>query len=338
MIQNNFQVILKHTDLIDIDEKAHFLPPDKGSFEEFKVADYYCPEEWSKDGVFIKATEGEPLWFDFRRSNKYSAINWDCAVVCSVQKINPLTGERIDPEKGLTKDPKQNYLYLPEQLWLDSYSNDGKVYQFVVTKSGIGFAVNETLLPEFDRDSHALAFAFYRAKNAKPLPVKETNNPYFRHSYYPSIYQSNQFWHIDFSSHETLPYWSSSDSNSTINYNVCRNSFNENFSSGQIFNSSLEISNNSFDNIEPIDSNDFNQASMGAGGRIEQMIKTDDNSIDYYEEKPAAILKIYFCFEEQFNAIMKKGKIQDPNKKDNYIHSGKIGGIQIPLIGKNNEI
>lgn len=70
---------------------------------------------------------------------------------------------------------------------------------------------------------------------------------------------------------------------------------------------------------------------MAAGGRITQEIKTDCNTVDYYEEKPAAVLRIYLASTEQFEAIMKKGEKQDAGKSDKYIHSGKIGSITVPL-------
>src|SRR3990167_4954408 len=178
MLVNNFHVSLRHTDKIPVNATVHELPKDNGGFKEFRVADYYCPDEWAKDGVFVEANEGDPLWFDFRRPDDYSAINWDCALLCSVQKVNPLTGQRVDPE--LTQNPIQNYLRLPEQLWLDGYVNEGKVYQFIITKSGIGVAVNEFVLPQFEQDSHCLAFAFHKAKKPADLPQRQ---PYVSSGY-----------------------------------------------------------------------------------------------------------------------------------------------------------
>ena len=58
----------------------------------------------------------------------------------------------------------------------------------------------------------------------------------------------------------------------------------------------------------------------------------NENTVEYYTEKPAAVLTIYFCLPEQFNAIMERGERQDSQKKDKYIYSGEIGGVQVPII------
>ena len=165
MEQDGYQLSIRKTDKIRVDESNHSLPPDLGEFQEYHVADYHCPEEWSKDGVFIAAKEDEPLWIDFRSND-------ECAVLPSIQRLNPVTGESINLEDGITKEPTQNYLCLPIQRWLDGYAKDGKVYQFVVTKAGVGLAVNEYVLPEHMQDSHALGFAFFAPKVPKPKPAR----------------------------------------------------------------------------------------------------------------------------------------------------------------------
>ncbi len=78
----------------------------------------------------------------------------------------------------------------------------------------------------------------------------------------------------------------------------------------------------------------LDKASMGQGGRITQRIVTDDNTVDYYRDKPVGILTVYLALPEQFKAIMEKGKRQDSKKKDKFVHSGEVGGVQVPLIGK----
>jgi hypothetical protein len=134
-----------------------------GVIDEHLVSEYYCPEEWSKDGIFLRVEESQPLWIDLR-------CNPFCACLPSIQRLNPVTGEPANLEGGLKKDPVQNYLVLPEQMRLDGYANDGKVYQFVVTKAGEGLAVNEYALPKHMQDSHALGFAFYAPKVPPAAP------------------------------------------------------------------------------------------------------------------------------------------------------------------------
>lgn len=346
MISNGFYVSLRQTDIINVDEDNHPLPPDKGPFKEFAVADYpACPKEWSKDGIFIPVEEGQPLWIDFRG-------NVECAVICSIQRLNPVTGQPVNLDSGLSKNPNQNYLRLPEQKWLDGYSKDGKVYQFMVTKAGIGLAVSEYVLPAHMQDSHALGFAFYAPKiERKPHqtlddPLLNMSAPQFYHQ--PKIRNarpSDALWQY---------------SGTSFNNNVCKG----------VASTSIRALTASLDNLEPenssaqvdcfacvdteisstvmgaapedsvIDTVDIlsepektvDQAAMGMGGRIFQQIIRDANTPEFYHEKPAGILTIYLALTDQFKAIMKVGKKQTGKKKDKYTYSGEVGGIQVPLI------
>lgn len=349
MIQNNFYASVRKTTVVNVDDSAHKLPPDNGPFQEFRVADWFCPEEWSKDAIFIPVKEGEPMWFDFRQND-------ECAVLCAVQRLNPVTGEPADLEGGLTKDPNQNYLYMPDQRWLDGYAKDGKVYQFVVTKEGVGLAVNEFVLPKHMQDSHAIGFAFYSPKNPKPKPqpvyrsmdmckfspdmCKIGNSSPLRnlskgisgqglghwdsalHDTYGSSGQMDSF------SHEVNTSGTGTQCNASPNMAGAADTdggaaYAEEIDEVEVVDRLAEIE---------VDHTQFDKASMGMGGRIEQRITPDPNTVDYYHEKPAAVLTMYLCLPEQFEAIMKKGKRQDSSRKDKYVFSGEVGGVQVPLI------
>ena len=78
-------------------------------------------------------------------------------MVPSIQRINPITGKPANLEAGLQKDPKQNYLILPNQQRLDGYIKDGKAYQFMATKAGKSLAVNEYLLELVKKTPWSLA-------------------------------------------------------------------------------------------------------------------------------------------------------------------------------------
>lgn len=328
MKQNGYYVSLRQTDKISVDDNAHALPPDKGIFSEYKVSDYFCPDEWSKDGIFVPVEENQPLWIDFRG-------NPECAVLCSVQRINPVTGEPSDLEGGLKKDPIQNYLVLPEQLWLDGYSNQGKVYQFVATKAGEGLAVNEYVLPNHMRDSHALGFAFYAPKNPKPVAVP-SNIHYYNDN-------TNYFTKSSMKHNKPIllnePIWLSDTKTTTKDYgNPILSSVLR--SAGVHQNASYEYTPDVIDGridrtVYQLEANvveNYAKASMAMGGRIEQRIKQDNNTVDYYHDKPSALLVIYMALPDQFKAIMSKGKRQDASKRDRYTHSGDFAGMPIPLI------
>ena len=380
MVVNDFYVSLRKTKIVNIDKDAHKLPPDWGPFKEFKVADYYCPNEWSNDGIFVSVKEGEPLWIDFQLNNA-------CAVIPSVQQLNPITGESADLENGLKKDPKQNYLVLPDQKWLDGYAREGKVYQFVVTKHGESLAVNEFVLPVHMQDSHALGFAFFEPKQP-PRPIREDR--------YPNNYNeisTNPMW---FSPTHTPQNWVNATRKRGIYQSITKSVTVPEFTlpggvglndsetctaggsgagasggivcdfaeasegpqagpgaAGQAVGQSDELQGYSEENMTVIDQRhfasdvvdilesntdaevddtDLDKASMGMGGRIEQNITTDNNTVEYYKEKHSAVLTIYMALPEQFEAIIKRGKRQDASREDRHLHSGDIGGVPVPLI------
>ena len=348
MIQNDCYISLRKTTIVDVNEKAHHLPPDGGPFKEFKVADFFCPDEWIKDGIFVEVQEGQPMWFDLTQ-------NVVCACLVSIQRLNPVTGDPANLDAGLTKEPTQNYVVLPRQLWLDGYAKDGKVYQFITTKAGEGLAVNEFALPKHMQDSHALAFAFFQPKNP---PRRES----FRHrgeeftSGKISSLMSFSPLHTSKSSGDWFAGSTrgldsiSPDLNSakidTISSSPCDSSgkvicstaggaktasinYNEVLDTGE-----AAAEPETVDILE--DHKTFDKASMGMGGRIKQRIETDNNTVDYYQKEPSAILTIYLALPEQFEAIMKKGKRQDESKKDKFVHSGKVGKVQVPLVTKKD--
>lgn len=365
MYHNNFCVEVHKTRRIDVNDSAHSLPPSLGLFSEFKVSDYFCPDTWSKDGFFIPVDEEQPLWFDFRKNLD------ECACIPSIQKVNPITGQRVDLSAGLSKDPKQNYLYLPDQLWLDGYANDGKVYQFIVTKSGIKMAVNEYVLPEHEQDSHAVSFIWFKAKN--PKPRQTTIYPYnMKHYFYQPIPQNYSF---DLADTPMIGYsgpsagMSAGDSSSANIYNSLRQNAPRAIKSASLVSRSagIQLSCNTAQAFNHVDANEDSgnaigtpdsvdndtietedvlnahnnadqnlaQASMGMGGRIQQDIVSDPNSTDYYEKEHSAILTIYMALPEQFKSIINKGKRQDFNRKDKHVFSGNIGGIPVPLMVNN---
>lgn len=340
MLQNGYQVNLVHTTKVEVNEGVAGLPPHKGVFKEFLVADYFCPPEWSKDGVFVRVEEDQPLWIDLR-------MNPACACLPSVQRLNPVTGEPADLEGGLKKDPKQNYLVLPQQMWLDGYPNNGKVYQFVVTKEGAGLAVSEFVLPKHMQDSHAMGFAFYAPK-VPPTPPAPLSPPI---SYSPTWISPPPIHNYKYTSIKSH-YLASDDmlcDNSPVpvssSYNVSSSMLTRGVKMQSALHPECEektdggICLNDVEVGVTVETQDimeqhvtFDKASMGMGGRIEQGIIPDRNTVDYYHEKPDAILTIYMALPEQFDAIMSKGRRSDSGIKDKYIYSGKVGGIQVPLI------
>lgn len=355
---NGHWVSLRKTEIIKVDDGLHRLPPDKGPFIEYAVADYPgCPAEWSRDGFFVAVKEGEPLWFDFRS-------NADSAVVCSVQRVNPITGEASDFEAGLRKDPKQNYLRLPEQMWLDGYVNDGKVYQFIVTKSGVGFGVNEFVLPIEKQDSHAVAFAFY----SPVVDVPRQSGGVLRSSGIcgQAVNMSAPTDPTWFSPLHTPQNWeaavkiSSKGSSKRCRVQNVSTSVNqgETLTSGgscagaagsEVFYSnaigasgdeSRFTQNRVADNYNEVledatldmDDVEVDKASMGMGGRISQIVTADRNTVEYYKPKPTGIITVYLALPDQFKLIMDKGKNGEQGNRDKHTYSGDLNGVKVPLV------
>lgn len=339
MNQNNFKVLIHKTDKIKVDKESHSLPPSNGTFREFKVADYFCPDAWSKDAVFIPVKEGQPMWFDLQG-------NGECACVPSIQRLNPVTGDPANLDEGLTKDPEQNYLALPGQRWIDGYAKDGKVYQFVVTKQGEGLAVSEYVLPKHMQDSHAIGFAFFAPKNPKPKVVYRSrwvNNDYLGglsggNPTYFSVSKGRKWGSAGLGSSSglraldslsgslesfgSIDQSASADCSNVMDFIAASNA--EEMASEEVY--------EEVDMMEGTNLQDLENASMGMGGRIDQEIKSDDNTIEYYHEKPDAVLTIYFALPDMFKAIMDKGKKQDKTRHDKYKMSGEVGGVQVPLM------
>lgn len=344
--QNGFVVSVRKTDIVDVNDKVHNLPPDKGGFHHYCVADYFCPESWSKSGFFIPVEEGEPMWFDLRG-------NEECACIVSVQKVNSVTQEKTDIEVGLSNDPQQNYLKLPEQKWLDGPIGDGKVVQFVATKAGDGMALNEYVLDKEDQNSQAIAFVFYNPKN--PKPKKEHIIHYLNKPHYEKIYNSTSYseWYNQWgtSKYQTRGGSSSSKglSSGISGTSICdfsgaagaessHASEPESFSSpsiqSEILRSYPQVDASSVDSILSSAEREveFDKASMGQGGRINQKLFIDNNTSDYYNEKPDASIVVYMVLPDQFKHIMDQGLRQNSHKKDKYTYSTELGGIQVPLM------
>jgi len=65
--------------------------------------------------------------------------------------------------------------------------------------------------------------------------------------------------------------------------------------------------------------------SVGAGARIRQELQPDGLGIDGWKDEPSSIIRLYFCFSEQFRAIVDKGGIKGIQTND----SGFLDGLPV---------
>ena len=66
--------------------------------------------------------------------------------------------------------------------------------------------------------------------------------------------------------------------------------------------------------------------SVGAGAEIAQELNTDSLGLDGWQEEPSAIIRLYFCFEQQFREIVGRGGVVDlQGNSDGYLEGLPTG-------------
>ncbi len=123
---------------------SNSLPAGLGSFPVFRVSDFKtgAPDEWRDDGYFMPMYRQEAMWINFARGYMENPK----ALIVGAGNINAVSGvpfARTGEETlDIKLEPKQNYLVVPPQPWLDGWkAEDGKVYQFVAAELGSGETV-----------------------------------------------------------------------------------------------------------------------------------------------------------------------------------------------------
>ena len=67
-------------------------------------------------------------------------------------------------------------------------------------------------------------------------------------------------------------------------------------------------------------------ASVGAGAEIKQDIKSDGLGVDGWKDEPSSIIRLYFCFEEQFRQILSNGGVVGvQTKKSGFMDNMPVG-------------
>ncbi len=123
------------------DNKAYPLPAGLGVFPIGHVEDHAqkLPSDWTeKGGVLLPMYQAEAMWIRFT-SNTY----YPFAVKIAAGKINAVTGEAWSE---VLESKPQDYVVLPEQLWLDGFCvKKGLIRQFVAMPLGDGYTAEEQL-------------------------------------------------------------------------------------------------------------------------------------------------------------------------------------------------
>ena len=123
------------------DGDRYALPPGLDSFPLQHVDDFAArvPEPWlGHGGVFLPMYQAEAMWLSF------DGDGYPVAVKIAAGKINAITGEPW--QDRLSASPKQDYVVVPEQPWLDGfYAGKGLIRQFVAMPLGEGYTAEEQL-------------------------------------------------------------------------------------------------------------------------------------------------------------------------------------------------
>jgi hypothetical protein len=65
--------------------------------------------------------------------------------------------------------------------------------------------------------------------------------------------------------------------------------------------------------------------SIGAGARLHQELVRDSLGLDGWKPEPEAIIRLYFCFEEQFRAIVAGGIRDLKGEQEGYLKGLPVG-------------
>ena len=134
------RVVFQRTLRIPDDGRVHLLPPGLGAFPLRHVDDFArrVPPAWAEHGgVMLPIHQAEAVWIAF--STVYPMV-----VKVGAGKVDAVSGEAWS--EALSRSPKQNYLVVPDQPWLDGYCTDtGVIRQFVAMRLGAGFSPEEQL-------------------------------------------------------------------------------------------------------------------------------------------------------------------------------------------------
>jgi hypothetical protein len=134
------------------DNQEYPLPAGLGQFPILPVDDFEVPPAWKQHGgVFFPMYQSEAMWINFNARGDYPF-----AVKIAAGKINAVTGKAWN--NALSRD-SQDYVVVPEQLWLDGFSAAKDVVrQFVAMPLGEGVTAEEQITGEAEWGGLQLIF------------------------------------------------------------------------------------------------------------------------------------------------------------------------------------
>jgi hypothetical protein len=145
---SRLEISFQRTLRIPDDDTAYPLPPGLGRFPLVHVDDHAdrVPATWlTHGGVMLPMYQSEAMWLSFSSSyDDDREVNYPFAVKIATGKVCAVSGETW--RDGLHRKPRQNYLAIPEQPWLDGYCvEEGLIRQFVAMPLGAGYTAEEQI-------------------------------------------------------------------------------------------------------------------------------------------------------------------------------------------------
>ena len=295
------------------------------------VADYEVPANWprasaNEGSFFFGVSPDRECWFDFHALENHSHY---AAVVVSVQRVNAVSGRKVDDvalEQYKTNCPKhdvpfeadrfcpeckfkwpaQNYvtnaagIASTQNFWLDGWrTQEGEIRQFVFTDVEAGLGVAQQLIGE--ERSVAIGFAIYLSKNPKPVPV-------------PGILRRGGSQ--EFGSKGVSNYLAASP-----HYNDQLLSYSAPTSMNQ-FSADRGLVLESVADVPRIGAPVQQEVSFGR--EVKQQVYEDPNSLDFWQETPAAVIMLTPAPEAWVATLTRNGPTVDRTNAG----MGFLGGVQ----------
>lgn len=331
-------------------ENDHALP--SGSplpvYQSDLFVDY--PKNWMKGpGVFVvpvKADKG--LWFDWTMND-----NTNTAVLPTVKGCNPITGlqtsgfhleryenkcpkhqkdfqgERFCPDCDYRWQP-QNYVAYPNVLWWDTWCSgkDGIGRQFYFTEDPLK-DISDRLIGK-ENTVPAFGFAFYRPK--EPRPSKQVLwRPIFDKSWdYSYKFFNDSSAGYDAAGAYTVNCTSDASFSNSGKELKTVGSFGSALQERSM--ESFKQDTSSFSSDEPETRRrsisktkaSKKEVSVGAGAKIKQGLQVDPYPLESWNDKPDAVMTIYFVFQEKFEELKANGFKNLEGKKE-----GMLAGLPV---------
>jgi hypothetical protein len=309
-----------------------------------------APKDWirSRGSYVVPVDVGLGIWFDWRSGGENDA---NTAIVPSVKGMNPFTGQKLEAlrlesyvekcpvhahpfsgpdrlcEKCGWKWPPQNYITCDSgPLWADGFrQTDGTVRQFFFSdedKRDIASLVmgEENTVPAF-------GFGFWSPKNPRLIERHISRDIYYGGCVGQSLgidYSEvgatgvNGFEGVMGSIGPSGGYDSVSVSSNVHDNIQC---YNTGETKGS-FISALH----SQESAKSIQSKvSARSVSIGAGAKLHQELVQDSLGLDGWKPEPEAIVRLYFCFEEQFRAIVAGGIRDLKGEQEGYLKGLPVG-------------